>query len=617
MKIRELSVLVALCMVCALLAAPTSAVGNDAAVLTVRALGIMKGDTNGNMNLDSNVTRAQFATMLTAASSYKNSISTEGSGYSLFRDVKSSHWASEYIRLALEKGWMVGYTDGTFRPDQTVKLEEACTAVLKLLGYDSASLAGSFPSAQLAKASALGLRDQISKGQGTNMTRRDCAYLFYNLMTATTSTGQVYAATLGYSVTNGEVDYTALVRDNLSGPYVAESGAVSLSFQPTAIYRNGESSNSSAVNQYDVYYYNESMGTLWIYSDRASGKITALSPSSTSPTSVTISGITYEIGSSTAAYKLSAVGGGGTGKVVTLLLGMDDAVVDVLTGTEAEALYCGVVKSSSRSAREDGNAAVQTSVTVICTDGVERVFTVDQDTTYTTGRLVTVQVSDGGVTMKSLTEKHTSGKVNTSGTKLGDLAFAENIEVLDTNSEGAAASVDASRLAGCSLSTSDVRYYTLDQDGKIKYLILNNVTGDLWSYAYLTRQNDQSQDMSISVSYTYLTNGMEKSLQSNQKYAVALGGIAISYDSDGGVRSMRSLKSLKITELSTSWAMADNQKLTVSEEVQVYLRQNGNYYLTTLSSVNPEDYTVTGWCDDFGCAAGGQIRLIVAVEKNS
>ena len=117
MKIRGLSVLVALCMVCALLAAPTSAVGNDAAVLTVRALGIMKGDTNGNMNLDSNVTRAQFATMLTAASSYKNSISTEGSGYSLFRDVKSSHWASEYIRLALEKGWMVGYTDGTFRPD--------------------------------------------------------------------------------------------------------------------------------------------------------------------------------------------------------------------------------------------------------------------------------------------------------------------------------------------------------------------------------------------------------------------------------------------------------------------------------------------------------------------
>ena len=32
---------------------------------------------------------------------------------------------------------MTGYTDGTFRPDETVKLEEACAAVLKLLGYEA------------------------------------------------------------------------------------------------------------------------------------------------------------------------------------------------------------------------------------------------------------------------------------------------------------------------------------------------------------------------------------------------------------------------------------------------------------------------------------------------
>ena len=35
---------------------------------------------------------------------------------------------------------------------------------------------------------------------------------------------------------------------------------------------------------------------------------------------MTISGITYEIGSSTAAYKLSAVGGGGTGKTFDWML---------------------------------------------------------------------------------------------------------------------------------------------------------------------------------------------------------------------------------------------------------------------------------------------------------
>ena len=72
--------------------------------------------------------------MMTAASSYKDSIG-EGSGVSLFKDVKSDHWASEYIRLAVEQGWMSGYVDGTFRPDEQITLEEACTALLKMLGY--------------------------------------------------------------------------------------------------------------------------------------------------------------------------------------------------------------------------------------------------------------------------------------------------------------------------------------------------------------------------------------------------------------------------------------------------------------------------------------------------
>ena len=39
------------------------------------------------------------------------------------------------MRIAVQQGWINGYTDGTFRPDNTVTLEEACTAALKLLGY--------------------------------------------------------------------------------------------------------------------------------------------------------------------------------------------------------------------------------------------------------------------------------------------------------------------------------------------------------------------------------------------------------------------------------------------------------------------------------------------------
>ena len=63
--------------------------------------------------------------------------------------------------------------------------------------------------------------------------------------------------------------------------------------------------------------------------------------------------------------------------------------------------------------------------------------------------------------------------------------------------------------------------------------------------------------------------------------------------------------------------MADNQKYLLDEDVQVLLKDNDftgtGYYLTTLSEINGKDYTLTGWYDDFGCSAGGRIRIIIAV----
>ena len=594
MKSKVLSLILAVCTLCSLLVSPASAVGGDSAVQMVQALGILDGT-----DLESPVTRAEFSKMLVAASSYKDSVSSEGSGYSLFRDVKSSYWASEYIRCAVSEGWMTGYTDGTFRPDETVKLEEACAAVLKLLGYDTSALAGSFPSAQLSKAAALGLRDGISLKQGGTMARRDCAALFSNLMTAKTSGGQIYAETLGYTVTNGEVDYTALTLENLSGPYVAENGSVSLPFQPTTVYRNGEVSSSAALNQYDVYYYDQGSSTLWIYTDRVSGKITELSPSATSPTSVTVAGAAYEIGSSAATYKLSALGGG-------------------KAGTSVEAVYYGMVESSEKVVAEDGNAAVQTNVTVLCTDGTAKTFAVDKAMDYKAGRLVSVNVSEGSVTIKTLTEKHTSGKVNSTATKLGDLSFADNVEILDTSGEGTATAVDVSRLSGMSLDSDDIRYYGLNEEGRIEYLILDDVTGDLWTYAYLTNPEDQSQEMSINVTYTYLVDGTEQTLRSaSVKYPVETGGIAIAYKSDGSIQTMQRMKSVKLTELSGSWAMASNQRYAIADDVQVYLRKNGSYYLTALSAVNAEDYTLTGWYNNSSSSAGRQIRIIIATALES
>lgn len=50
--------------------------------------------------------------------------------------------------------------------------------------------------------------------------------------------------------------------------------------------------------------------------------------------------------------------------------------------------------------------------------------------------------------------------------------------------------------------------------------------------------------------------------------------------------------------------------------MQVYLWYKGQYYATKLSEVNSEGYYLTGWYDNFGCAAGKRVRVIVAVKKD-
>ena len=138
----------------------------------------------------------------------------------------------------MQQGWISGYTDGSFRPDNTVTLEEACTAALTLLGYDITTLTGGFPAAQLNKANAIGLRSNLGCTQGQTMTLEEGAVLLYNALTANTADGSVYGTTLGYTVTNGQVDVSSILLSSLEGPFVASEGE-SLPFVPEAVYRNG------------------------------------------------------------------------------------------------------------------------------------------------------------------------------------------------------------------------------------------------------------------------------------------------------------------------------------------------------------------------------------------
>ena len=137
MKKRILALLLAVCIAASMLVLPASAAGtNNTAVQMAITLGAMDTDQTGALNAV--VTRGAFARMLTSFSTFRESVGAQGTVGTLYTDVPgTSPWAP-YIRIAVQQGWLNGYTDGSYRPDNAVTLEEACTAVLKLMGYDRA-----------------------------------------------------------------------------------------------------------------------------------------------------------------------------------------------------------------------------------------------------------------------------------------------------------------------------------------------------------------------------------------------------------------------------------------------------------------------------------------------
>ena len=50
------------------------------------------------------------------------------------------------------------------------------------------------------------------------MTRSDCAVLLYNTLTATTKSGSTYGNTIGLTVSDGQVDTSAILASQPQGP---------------------------------------------------------------------------------------------------------------------------------------------------------------------------------------------------------------------------------------------------------------------------------------------------------------------------------------------------------------------------------------------------------------
>ena len=89
--------------------------------------GYIEGYSDGTFGADKPITRAEFVSIAARFAS-------KTTGRASYSDISSSHWAARAIAVCASNGWVQGYADGTFRPDQPITRAEAMTIINRMLG---------------------------------------------------------------------------------------------------------------------------------------------------------------------------------------------------------------------------------------------------------------------------------------------------------------------------------------------------------------------------------------------------------------------------------------------------------------------------------------------------
>jgi len=154
------------------------------AIEFLASAGIVNGRTDGNFHPNDSITRGEFAKIICLAAG----LTPVTGGSASFSDT-SGHWAAGYIEAAKTAGLIGGYPDGTFRPNNLITRAEIAKLVVLGAGFATASGAGfsdiatNWAKGYIMTASNNGIVNGYSDGTfrpNNSATRAEASVMVYN-----------------------------------------------------------------------------------------------------------------------------------------------------------------------------------------------------------------------------------------------------------------------------------------------------------------------------------------------------------------------------------------------------------------------------------------------------
>lgn len=249
------------------------------------------------------------------------------------------------------------------------------------------------------------------------------------------------------------------------------------------IVKNGSEASVSDIRRYDVGVFDAAANTLYVTDFRLTGVYEAATPNTTSPTEITVLGQKFSVLESAASdlkdFKL--------GSTITLLFTTDGKVAGVVSSSAARANAVGVVSEESTSEK----------VVIDLLGAPESIPTVS-------GRFIgnvdsykgnLVSVSAGAATgggsvlyLSRLTSSSANAAFNVRTRTVGELALAENVMIYERVGNSPVAAISMSDLTVDSVPAAKVVYTRQNYAGKIDLMVLDDVTGDRYTYGIVSTE---------------------------------------------------------------------------------------------------------------------------------
>lgn len=390
------------------------------------------------------------------------------------------------------------------------------------------------------------------------------------------------------------------------------------------ILKNGVEVTTSALRQYDVAAYDPTNKTLYVTDFRLTGVYEKAYPSTAMPTEITVLGKDLDV----LASAVNDLKNLKLNSSVTLLFSPDGKVAGAVSASTLHSNTMGFVSDAS-----EGNP------TITLLNAPDTVPTVSGKYSGNLNScldcLVTVTGGkDGEIYLSRMGGRIPSKPLDVRNRTLGDEPLAENLVVFDRIANNGMKRVSLADVAMDSVPAGRIAYQRTNSAGKVDLIVLDNVTGDLYTYGIVKTgevQHDSEGGTYVNRTTTVTNSSETLTVVGGTRYQdnqfIGLAKSVTAEKEDGFPRSAGSvaLKSVEKVSprnfnLTTNTFFSRSIELPISNDVQCYNTQTKTWFgegdekatpMENLNACLAYSSNLTVYYDR-DPAQGGKVRVVVA-----